>query len=259
MKKVSLAALLTFLLLLSIVAVGWAASNPSELVIVRASDDSLWKATCIASSCTGFTKFPGLFASQPTVVWDEVLSQYVVWGRASNSTIWRSTFSSDGIFNNDWVSIPGLTSSPLAAAGSNFKYPWGNWANKGSIAVNTITTDCANMQTLTSISVTPPANSYQILAFTDGIYAPGLAAKFVRVCLSTVPGGACGTAATDSWGPVLEADTVGSYLGERRYALNLRVGPISANTTYNIYLKACAETGAIGTLYWDRLVSTTTQ
>jgi len=31
--------------------------------------------------------------------------------RASNDTIWASTFNSDGGFNNDWVNFPGLTAS----------------------------------------------------------------------------------------------------------------------------------------------------
>ncbi len=69
------------------------AADPSQLIVVRGSDNSLWKATCVGTTCTTFTSFPGLFTSQPTVIWDENIQKYVLWGRGTDGAIWRSTFS----------------------------------------------------------------------------------------------------------------------------------------------------------------------
>jgi len=107
---------LTLSLMFTSLAVSYAA-DPSGLVVVRASDNSLWKATCVGTTCTAFTNFPGLFGSQPTVYWDENIQRYVLWGRAADNTIWRSTFDRLGVFYNDWVQITGLTASPPGAAG----------------------------------------------------------------------------------------------------------------------------------------------
>jgi hypothetical protein len=93
------------------------AADPSGLIVVRASDNSLWKATCDGLTCTEFTSFPGMFGSQPTVYWDENIQRYVLWGRAADGSIWRSTFSRLGVFQNDWTSIAGSTASPPGAAG----------------------------------------------------------------------------------------------------------------------------------------------
>lgn len=108
-----------FLIFLSAFAIVSTVSAQSNLVIVRASDDSLWKATCDGDSCSAFTSFPGMFRQQPSVTWDEKLEKWVVVGVASDSTIWKATFDKAGAFNNDWVRIPGSTPSPTGLAGGN--------------------------------------------------------------------------------------------------------------------------------------------
>ncbi len=95
----------------------WAQSPPTLLVVVRASDDSLWKMTCDEVGCTAFSSFPGMFRYQPTVAWDETAQEWVLIGTASDNSIWKSTFDKQGNFNNDWQSLPGLTPSPAGAAG----------------------------------------------------------------------------------------------------------------------------------------------
>jgi hypothetical protein len=124
MKKKGLTLFLGVCLLLLSVSISFA-QNPSQLIVVRASDNSLWKATCAGTSCTSFTSIPGLFTTQPAVLWDENLQEFVLWGRGVDGSIWRSTFNRLGGFNNDWViPIPGSTPSPPGAAGgglfSNF-------------------------------------------------------------------------------------------------------------------------------------------
>jgi hypothetical protein len=94
---------------------GWALSN---LIIVRAADDSLWKATCNGSTCSPFSSFPGMFALQPTISWDEVLGEWVVVGVASDGSIWRCTFNESGNFNNDWTVLPGRADSPVGMSGN---------------------------------------------------------------------------------------------------------------------------------------------
>jgi len=242
---------LCLFLVLSISAMCWAASYPSELVVVRAADNSLWKAMCTASSCTAFSGFPGMFASTPTVLWDELMYKYVIWGRATDGSIWRATFDYVGTFNDDWVSIPGSTPSQIGAIGSTFKYPYVEFAKSSNIGVSNISTDCGNMTNLTQVSTNPPAPGYALYASTDGIYAPTTVNKWVRVCLSTSSGGG----ACDSLGPYLESSSIAGYEGEKRFALNLTIASPAANTTYHWYLKACRETGATGTLMWDRLIS----
>ena len=81
MKKRNL--ILIIFLTLSLMFTSFAvslAADPSGLIVVRASDNSLWKATCVGTTCTGFTNFPGLFGSQPTVYWDVNIQKYVLWG-----------------------------------------------------------------------------------------------------------------------------------------------------------------------------------
>jgi hypothetical protein len=91
----------------------------SSLMVVRASDDSLWKATCDGDVCGSFTSFPGRFRQQPTITWDESLQKWVIVGVASDNTIWRATFDKLGDFNNDWQNIPGSTASPVGLSGNS--------------------------------------------------------------------------------------------------------------------------------------------
>lgn len=130
-----------------------AVADVSQLIVVRASDDSLWKATCSGTTCSGFTNFPGRFGYQPTVFWDEYLGRYVLWGAASNGTIWRSTFTPDGAFNNDWTNIPGLTSSPPGGGAGGFTRAW----NSNFPGGDTILTNAASgvVTSVKSLAVTP--------------------------------------------------------------------------------------------------------
>jgi hypothetical protein len=91
----------------------------STLMVVRASDDSLWKATCDGDLCGSFTSFPGMFRQQPTITWDESLQKWVIVGVASDNSIWRATFDNLGNFNDDWQNIPGSTTSPVGVSGNS--------------------------------------------------------------------------------------------------------------------------------------------
>ncbi len=133
---------------LSVLLLGFSiglADDPSGLIVVRASDNSLWKATCVGTTCSAFTSISGLFSSQPTLYWDENIQRYVLWGRASDSSIWRSTFNRFGTFNNDWVSIPGFTPSPVAGAGggvtNNFS---ASGVNSSAVTLATTATDISS-------------------------------------------------------------------------------------------------------------------
>jgi len=86
-------------------------------MVVRAADDSLWRATCDGDICGPFSGFPGRFGYQPTVTWDESLQKWVIVGTASDHSIWRGTFNKDGNFNNDWQNISGSTPSPVGISG----------------------------------------------------------------------------------------------------------------------------------------------
>jgi hypothetical protein len=114
----------------------------TQLHIVRASDGSLWKMTCEGLTCSGFTSFPGNFASQPSVSWDESIKRYVLMGVADNGSIWRSTFDVGGTFQNDWVTIPGNASSPVGSASGDFfeSHVW----YSSTEATTTIGTTCTN-------------------------------------------------------------------------------------------------------------------
>jgi hypothetical protein len=253
-KRAYVLFLLSLILILSSGAISWAASiaSPAQLIVVRASDDSLWKATCSAypQTCTGFTSFPGRFASTPTVVWDGELLRYMVWGRAADGSIWKATFSKYGDFYDDWEVVPGSTPSQIGAAGSNLSYPYNFWIDKFSIDVSTLSTDCANMTNLGYQYMTAPSDGYINLS-ASGIYAPALANKWIKICLSeTSNGGSC-----DSYSPFIESSSVGPvYEGERRYALNHVIKNVDGNNTYYFYLKACRETGATGVLYWNDVI-----
>ena len=99
----------------------WAQNPPTMLIVVRASDDTLWKMTCNEGTCSPFSSFPGLFRYQPTVTWDEAAQEWVVVGTAADNSIWMATFDRQGNFNDDWQSLPGLTPSPAGVSSSLYK------------------------------------------------------------------------------------------------------------------------------------------
>lgn len=156
MKKRNLISiiLLTFALMFTCFTISFA--EPSGLIVVRASDDTLWKATCDGTTCTAFTSFPGLFGSQPTVYWDENIQRYVLWGRASNNTIWRSTFTRTGTFNNDWVQIPGLTPSPIGAGGGGITNNFVGSGQSGSVELTSTITN------IKSVDVNTPWDGFVV-------------------------------------------------------------------------------------------------
>lgn len=162
-------------------------ADPSSLIVVRASDNSLWKSTCAGSVCSGFTSFPGMFGSQPAVTWDEDLASWVLVGRAADGSIWRSTFSRAGSFNNDWAAIPGNTPSPPAVAGggtfSNFN------AINGSNSPVTLSNTTSN---IINISSTAPYAGFYACNGTGVIShnrtsTSGL--DFARIYLTQTTGG----------------------------------------------------------------------
>jgi hypothetical protein len=246
-KKLLGSVLFVFVILLFLGATTSRAEDPTSLIVVRAEDDSLWKATCVETTCTSFTSFPGLFGSQPTVYWDEGLKRYVLWGRASNGSVWRSTFTSAGTFNNDWVSIPGSTASPVGAAGSTLLRPiWGG--NYGESKDASTLSTCDTYTNLSTLGLTVPRAGFVVVT-ASGIYSPTLADKYVRVCIAdTSAGSSC-----DSWSPVLESTSANftGYGAEKRYTLQKWYYVSTPGTTKWVYLKACKEAGATGTLFWN--------
>lgn len=165
MKKNALFVLLVSLLLvLSFSVASWAASDPSSLVVLRASNDTLWKATCNGTSCSAFTSFPGLFGSQPTVLWDEDIQSFVLWGVASDGSVWRSTFTRLGVFNNNWAQVPGTAASPLGGSGGGIMNNF--WADNG---FNTNTTISSTGSVIRSAFAYAPVGGFFLVRATGEI------------------------------------------------------------------------------------------
>jgi hypothetical protein len=247
MTKKYLVATISCVLFLLLSFTGSWAEDPSGLIIVRASDGSLWKATCLSNTCTSFSSFPGNFDSQPTVFWDERLSKYVLWGRASDNSIWRCTFTSAGVFDNNWTSIAGATSSPIGAAGGYF--PAGsNSSGSNSIDVSTLSDNCSSQTNLATVTLTPK-RSGDFSVFATGLYHQHTLDAWVRVCISNQSAGdSC-----SSWSPFLEPPSIEDYENEARFALDERFA-VSADTSYTFYLKACRQPGATGSLLWNDFI-----
>jgi hypothetical protein len=241
--------LLTLFLMFTSFTMSYA--QPSQLAIVRASDNSLWKATCTGLTCTGFTSFPGMFGSQPAVTWDENIQRYVVWGRASDGSIWRSTFNSVGTFMNDWVSIPGSTPSPVAVAGSDLVRAGVSSIDKGApIDIATLSTDCNNRTTLRSLTLTLPTRAMNVITMANGIFVPTIADRWVSICIndSATPATTC-----DSWTPVLESNPIFSNTGEKHFALQeVQYGETG---TQSYYVTACRQAGATGTIFVNDFIA----
>jgi hypothetical protein len=77
---------------------------------------------------SGWTNIPGRTSSPPSLVWNPAANKLQMVVRASDDSIWVSSFNSSGVFNNDWASIPGRTGSPPALA-------WNSGANKVQMVV----------------------------------------------------------------------------------------------------------------------------
>lgn len=191
MMKKGLIRILSLCLVLLSFSISFAA-DPSGLIIVRASDNSLWKATCDGLTCTDFTNFPGMFGSQPAVYWDENIQRYVLWGRATDSTIWRSTFDRLGIFNNDWVSIPGLTASPLGAAGGGVT---NTFSGSGQVHAS-ITLSGSSVTNIKSVNAYAPWDGFFLCTASGGIthYRSSTSGTtYTRLYLTTTSGGTATT------------------------------------------------------------------
>lgn len=175
--------------------VSW--GQPTILIVVRASDDSLWKMTCDEVACSPFSNFPGMFRHQPTVTWDEKAQEWVVVGTAADSSIWMATFDKNGVFNNDWQSISGLTPSPAGVSGSFYtigglscasgqvaKWDGSNWVcapdDVGTVSPGSITSDHIQDGTITNADISASAAiAYSKLSGVassthnhDGVYSP---------------------------------------------------------------------------------------
>jgi hypothetical protein len=250
MKVLSSTLVVSLFVLVLIGATSWA-EDPTSLIVVRASDDSLWKATCDGLTCTAFTSFPGMFASQPTVYWDEKIKRYVLWGRASNNTIWRSTFNHQAVFNNDWTQIPGATASPIGAVGSVEIRPQFNFFAASTVDVSTLA-DCATGFTNLVNGFINTSRAGYVVATASGIYAPGTAEKFVRVAVSDSSGNDF-----NGFAPILES-TSANFLGygaEKGFTIK-ETYTASVPGTQNVYFKACKEAGATGSLMYNDFVLT---
>ena len=114
-KRIGVCALLGIFLVLSTFAVTWA--EPSHLLVTRDFGGFLWARTCNGTVCSSWTSISGQFASQPTLVWDEDVQRYYLYGVDAGGNIWRSSFSSTGVHDNFWVVTGGASPSPLAGAG----------------------------------------------------------------------------------------------------------------------------------------------
>jgi len=123
MKKRQVGLMVFGFLFVVLISLGqsWAQDPPTMLIVVRASDDTLWKMTCDEGTCSSFSSFPGLFRYQPTVTWDEATQEWVVVGTAAGGSIWMGTFDKQGNFNNNWQPLPGLTPSPAGVSSSLYK------------------------------------------------------------------------------------------------------------------------------------------
>jgi len=163
-------------------------ADPSGLVVVRDAGGNLWKATCDGLTCSAFASFPGNFASEPSVYWDTNIQQYVVWGRASNNSIWRSTFSRTGVFNNNWVSIPGATPSPVGGAGGGV---FQNFVStNGSMTANPVTGTVENLASITSMDA--PFDGFIECRGSGSIThnrASSVGSSFARIYISTTSAG----------------------------------------------------------------------
>jgi hypothetical protein len=113
--------------------VSWAAP-PTRLYVVVGQDHSLYKMTCDGAVCSSWGAITGYFASDPTVIWDPALGRYVLLGVGLDGSIWTSTFNVMGVFQNDWVKLPGATSFQVASSGGPNVIAWARINADGTVA-----------------------------------------------------------------------------------------------------------------------------
>lgn len=133
------------------------ASLPTSVIVVRTLTGSLYAATCFQNTCGAFSLIPGNLSAQPTVTWDDSINGFVMVGTASNGGIYRSTFQSNGFFNNDWVALPGGAVDAVVASRS----VQDGWSQYGSEYDDvTLTSSSANVVVnVISMPLQAPPNS----------------------------------------------------------------------------------------------------
>ena len=115
--------------------------------------------------------------------------------------------------------------------------------------VSTISSNCASLTNLASISVTAPASGF-VHVQASGSYNSGTAYRWVRVGIDNASGGST----FDGMAPYIEGWTSASFEGELRFSLNKAYSVSAGANTF--YLKACIEAGATGALIWDDFTAT---
>jgi hypothetical protein len=247
-KYVGLSVLSCLFFILVSFAVSWA-ENPTSLIVVRASNNTLWKATCDGTTCSSWSLISGQFAQQPTLTWDEKLRKYVLIGVSTVGTIWMSTFNADGSHNDNWVQLSGSTPSPVAVAGSDLKISDIHDVGSNSVSVATLTV-CPTFTNITS--TTHKVDRFGFLRVNaDGIYVPGTAGVGITVCIADTSGGGNCNSLQFYLASTSAMFDVGAH---RPYAMgtDYQVDPGSKT----VYLKACKESSATGTLWWDKFATT---
>ncbi len=187
MKKIVLAFFLCLSLILLGVSIGFA--DPSHLVVVRASNSTLWAMTCNGTSCSAWTSISGTFASQPTLIWDEDTQRYYLYGVSSANTIWRSSFNADGSYNNDWAQIGGSTPSPVAATGGGLNSNFSAYNSVDMTSYVTLDTTIANLKSASCYC--PTAGFIQATGSGSVNHYNKVAGNtaYSRIYLSTTSGG----------------------------------------------------------------------
>jgi hypothetical protein len=116
----------------------------------------------VQNTCSSFTNISGFFGSQPTVTWDESIQGYVLFGTAANGTLWRSTFTASGVFNNNWTQLDGSSVSPPGAA-SRTQASWASYtATEDSVTLTGVS--IFNLHSLALDAIAGGAGWYQCTA-----------------------------------------------------------------------------------------------
>lgn len=159
------------------------ADSPNQLIVVRSPNDELFKMVCYNTpssvNCSSWEMIPGLFSSQPTLVWDNDIGKYILWGVNSSGQIWSSTFDPDGTFNNDWVLLSGSSPSPVAAASAPSAAN-----NTGYSHTENDTTLTATDQLILSTTVKCPYDGVVVARASGNVYFTGSGTGSARLYLS---------------------------------------------------------------------------
>ena len=155
--------------------------------------------------------------------------------RASNDSIWFSTFNSTGAFNNDWVNIPGRTVSPPGMA---------YVSTAGYLAIVVRASDNSIWEMLSSCaSISPASISYDWTGGTGSV--------------NVVAPSTCNWTATShaSW-ITITSGTSGSGNGTVYYSVSANPGPNSRTGTLTIAGQTFTVTQAAPSCTYTLSVST---